>query len=103
MSQKEDLQKVIYQARWVDGIKNAEIVTDQGLTDAILNAGFRRFPVIETPEELRKLEPGMNRGPIICNMKTGQIDRVGTGICAMDDEWLIDHVLPCIVLWGTEE
>lgn len=102
MNQKDALQKVIYKARWVDGIKNAEIVTDESLAEEILKAGFALFPVIEEPDELRKLEPGMSRGPLIVLLKDGSIHRVGSGISATDDRFLTENFLPCMVLWGTE-
>lgn len=36
----EKMTAVIYKARWVDGIKDGELVTDEAIAKAVLEAGF---------------------------------------------------------------
>lgn len=40
MTELERLQKIIYRARWIDGIKDASMITDEALAKAVLEGGF---------------------------------------------------------------
>lgn len=54
MTEQGELEALIYRARWVDGIKDSAIISDKGLAEVILAAGYRRPRVIETAEQLRE-------------------------------------------------
>jgi hypothetical protein len=43
MTELERLQKIIYRARWIDGVKSGQICSDKMLAEAILDAGFTKF------------------------------------------------------------
>lgn len=40
MTELERLQKIIYRARWIDGVKSGQICSDKALAESILAAGF---------------------------------------------------------------
>jgi hypothetical protein len=46
MSARDELAKVVYKARWVDGIKDVGLTTDSAIADAILAAGYRKPKVL---------------------------------------------------------
>lgn len=58
MSAADELAAVVYKARWVDGIKDVNLMTDSALADAILAAGYRKPRTITTAEELDALAEG---------------------------------------------
>ena len=58
MSGRDELAAVVYKARWVDGIKDVNLMTDSALADAILAAGYRKPRTITTAEELDALDNG---------------------------------------------
>jgi hypothetical protein len=42
MTEQEELTAAIYRIRWVDGIKNSEMVSDQGIAKALLELGWSK-------------------------------------------------------------
>jgi hypothetical protein len=40
MTEQERLEKVLYKARWIDGVKDGNLASDKAIAEAILNAGF---------------------------------------------------------------
>lgn len=55
MTERGELEALIYRARWVDGIKDAAIISDQGLSEVILDDGYRKPRLIKTAAELDRL------------------------------------------------
>ncbi len=55
MNARDELAEVIYKARWVDAVENAEMATDAKMAETILAAGWVKPRTITTVEELDAL------------------------------------------------
>lgn len=42
MSERDELAGIVYKARWVDGIKDVNLMTDAAIADKIIAAGYRK-------------------------------------------------------------
>lgn len=55
MTARDELAALLYNARWVDGIKDGALVSDAGLAEKILADGYARHRTITTTAEVDAL------------------------------------------------
>lgn len=54
-AERDELADIVYKARWVDGIKDINMMTDSAIADAILAAGYTKPQQVTTVRDLHAL------------------------------------------------
>lgn len=97
MNEIVELTEVIYKARWVDGIKDAEMISDKGLAKALVADGYRKPRIVTTTAEVDAL-------PNLSVVMTCQGDAETIHRDNHDDSYhFLVHYGPATVLYEPEE